>query len=84
VLSHPADRFQEFLHRDMDRRRLVMRQIGQLETARIEYLKHTPRCELAAIVRLLAQGKSISFETADTPVQAKLERGITGRRGANG
>ena len=68
------------LQRDMDRRRLVMHQIRQIEAARLERLKQAPRSGPHAMVRLLARVKSISIETADMLVQEALSRNLRDRR----
>jgi transposase len=68
------------LRRDMDRRRLVIHQVRQIEAARLERLKQTPRGRAHAMVRLLACVKSISVETADMLVQEALSRNLRDRR----
>jgi transposase len=68
------------LRRDMDRRRLIVHQIRQIEAARLERLKQAPRRGAHAMVRLLARVKSISIETADMLVHEALSRNLRDRR----
>jgi transposase len=68
------------LHRDMERRRLVMDQIRQIEGARLERLKQAPNEGPHAMVRLLARVIGISIETADMLVQEVLSRNLRDRR----
>jgi transposase len=68
------------LHRDMQRRRLVMDQIRQIEDARLERLKQAPNEGPHAMVRLLARVIGISIETADMLVQEVLSRNLRDRR----
>jgi transposase len=68
------------LHRDMERRRLVMDQIRQIEDARLERLKQAPNQGPHAMVRLLARVIGISIETADMLVQEVLSRNLRDRR----
>jgi transposase len=68
------------LRRDLERRRLVIHQIRQIEAARLERLKQAPRGGPHAMVRLLARVKSISVETADMLVHEVLSRNLRDRR----
>jgi transposase len=68
------------LRRDMDRRRLVIAQIRQIELTRLECLKQAPKAGPHAMVRLLARVKSISVETADMLVHEILSRNLRDRR----
>ena len=68
------------LRRDMERRRLVMNQIRQIEDARLERLKQAPDEAPHAMVRLLARVIGISIETADMLVQEVLSRNLRDRR----
>ena len=68
------------LHRDIERRRLVMDQIRQIEDARLERLKQAPNEGPNAMVRLLARVIGISIETADMLVQEVLSRNLRDRR----
>ena len=68
------------LRRDMERRRLVMDQIRQIEDARLERLKQAPNEGPYAMVRLLARVIGISIETADMLVQEVLSRNLRDRR----
>jgi transposase len=68
------------LRRDMERRRLVMNQIRQIEDARLERLKQAPNEGPHAMVRLLARVIGISIETADMLVQEVLSRNLRDRR----
>ena len=64
----------------MERRRLVMNQIRQIEDARLERLKQAPDEAPHAMVRLLARVIGISIETADMLVQEVLSRNLRDRR----
>src|SRR5262249_32937260 len=68
------------LRRDVERRRLLLHQIRQIEAARLEHLKEAPRGGPHAMVRLLARVKSISVETADMLVHEALSRNLRDRR----
>ena len=68
------------LRRDMERQRLVMNQIRQIEDARLERLKQAPDEAPHAMVRLLARVIGISIETADMLVQEVLSRNLRDRR----
>ena len=68
------------LRRDMERRRLVVHQIRQIEATRLERLKQAPKAGPHAMVRLLARVKSISVETADMLVHEALSRNLRDRR----
>ena len=57
------------LHRDMERRRLVIEQVRQIETARLERLKQAPKVGPNAMVLLLARVIGVGIETADMLVQ---------------
>jgi len=75
----PPNTFAE-LHRDMERRRLVIDQIRQIETGRLERLRRAPKAGPNAMVLLLARVIGISIETADMPVQEVLSRNLRDRR----
>jgi transposase len=75
----PPNTFAE-LHRDMQRRRLVIDQIRQIETARLERLRRAPKAAPNAMVLLLARVIGISIETADLLVQEVLSRNLRDRR----
>jgi transposase len=68
------------LRRDMERRRLVVHQIRQIEATRLERLKQAPKAGPHAMVQLLARVKSISVETADMLVHEALSRNLRDRR----
>jgi transposase len=68
------------LHRDMERRRLVIDQIRQIENARLQSLAQAPSNGPHAMVRLLARVIGISIETADMLVQEVLSRNLRDRR----
>ena len=68
------------LYRDMQRRRLVLDQIGQLEAARFERIKRAPEAGANAMVLLLARVIGIGIETADMLVQEVLSRNLRDRR----
>jgi transposase len=68
------------LHRDMERRRLVIDQIRQIEKARLQRLAQAPSDGPHAMVRLLARVIGISIETADMLVQEVLSRNLRDRR----
>jgi transposase len=58
------------LRRDMERRRLVLEEMRQVEAARLERLCQSAKAAPQAMVRLLARVKSISVE--DDPVGLAL------------
>ena len=68
------------LRRDMERRRLVMEQIRQIENARLERLTQAPKHRPNAMVLLLARVIGIGIETADMLVQEILSRNVRDRR----
>ena len=68
------------LHRDMERRRLVIEQVRQIETARLERLKLAPKAGPNAMVLLLARVIGVGIETADMLVQEVLSRNLRDRR----
>jgi transposase len=68
------------LHRDMERRRLVIEQVRQIETARLERLKRAPKAGPNAMVLLLARVIGVGIETADMLVQEVLSRNLRDRR----
>ena len=68
------------LCRDMERRRLVMNQIQQLEAARLERLKQAPKAGPNGTILLLARVIGIGIETADMLVQEVLSRNMRDRR----
>jgi transposase len=68
------------LRRDMERRRLVMDQVRQIEDARLERLKRAPKAGPNVMVWLLARVIGIGIETADMLVQEVLSRNLRDRR----
>ena len=68
------------LRRDMERRRLVVEQIRQIEKARLECLKQAPNAGPNAMVCLLARVVGIGIETADMLVRELLSRNLRDRR----
>ena len=68
------------LHRDLERRRLVIEQIRQIEAARLERLRRTPKAKPNAMVLLLARVIGVGIETADMLVQEVLSRNLRDRR----
>ena len=75
----PPNTLSEF-YRDMERRRLVLEQIRQVEQARLECLKRAPKAGPNAMVRLLACVIGVGIETADMLVQEILSRNLRDRR----
>jgi len=68
------------LRRDMERRRLVMDQVRQIEDARLEHLKQAPKTGPNVMVLLLARVIGVGIETADMLVQEILSRNLRDRR----
>ncbi|HKB21293.1 MAG TPA: IS110 family transposase [Methyloceanibacter sp.] len=68
------------LHRDMQRRQLVMEQIRQIEKARLERLQQAPKHGANVMVLLLARVIGIGIETADLLVQEVLSRNLRDQR----
>jgi transposase len=68
------------LRRDMERRRLVMDQVRQIEDARLERLKQAPKAGPNVMVLLLARVIGVGVETADMLVQEILSRNLRDRR----
>ena len=68
------------LRRDIERRRLVVIQIRQIEDARLERLERMPNEGPHAMVRLLARVIGVGIETADMLVQEVLSRTMRDRR----
>jgi transposase len=68
------------LRRDMERRRLVREQIGQIEDARLDRLEQAPSDGPQAMVRLLGRVMGVGIETADMLVQEVLARHLRDRR----
>ena len=68
------------LRRDMERRRLVMDQVRQIEDARLERLKQAPKAGPNVMVLLLARVIGVGIETADMLVQEILSRNLRDRR----
>jgi transposase len=68
------------LRRDMERRRLVMDQVRQIEDARLERLKQAPKAGPNVMVLLLARVIGVGIETADMLVQEVLSRNLRDRR----
>ena len=68
------------LRHDLERRRLVSEQIGEIEKARLEQLKQTPNARPNLMVLLLMRVIGIGIETADMLVQEVLSRNLRDRR----
>jgi transposase len=68
------------LRRDMERRRLVMDQVRQIEDGRLERLKQAPKAGPNVMVLLLARVIGVGIETADMLVQEILSRNLRDRR----
>src|SRR5207244_11623823 len=68
------------MHRDMERRRLVIDQIRQIEKARLQRLAQAPSDGPHAMVCLLARVIGVGIETADMLVQEVLSRNLRDRR----
>jgi transposase len=68
------------LRRDMERRRLVMDQIRQIESARLQRLAQAPSDGPHAMVSLLARVIGVGIVTADMLVQEVLSRNLRDRR----
>ena len=68
------------LQRDLDRRRLVLDQIREIEKARLERLKRAPKTGPNAVVLLLARVIGVGIETADMLVHEILSRNLRDRR----
>ena len=68
------------LYRDMQRRRLILDQIGQLEGARLERIKQARKAGTSAMVLLLARVIGIAIETADTLVQEVMSHNLRDQR----
>jgi transposase len=68
------------LQRDLERRRLVLEQIQQIEKARLERLKQLPRTGANTMVLLLARVIGVGIETADMLVHEILSRNLRDRR----
>jgi transposase len=68
------------LQRDLQRRRLLLEQIQQIEKARLERLKQAPRTGPNAMVLLLARVIGVGIETADMLVNEILSRNLRDRR----
>jgi transposase len=68
------------LRRDMERRRLIIDQIRQIENARLQRLEQAPNDGPHAMIRLLARVIGVGIETADMLVQEVLSRNLRDRR----
>jgi transposase len=68
------------LRRDMERRRLIIDQIRQIENARLQRLQQARNDGPHAMVRLLARVIGVGIETADMLVQEVLSRNLRDRR----
>jgi transposase len=68
------------LYRDMERRRLVLEQIRQIEKARLEHLNQAPNARPYVMIRLLARVIGVGIETADMVVLEVLSRNLRDRR----
>jgi len=68
------------MQRDLERRRLVLEQIQQIEKARLDHLKKAPKTGPNAMVLLLARVIGVGIETADMLVHEILSRNLRDRR----
>src|SRR6201998_2920971 len=68
------------LRRDMERRRLISKQIRQIEEARLNHFEQAPNDGPHAMVRLLARVIGVGIETADMLVHEVLSRNMHDRR----
>jgi transposase len=68
------------LKRDMERKQFVAEQIGQIEKARLEQLKQSPKARPNLMVLVLMRVISIGIETADMLVKEILSRNLRDRR----
>jgi transposase len=68
------------LRRDLERKQLVAEQIRQIEKARLEQLKETPKARPNLMVLLLMRVIGIGIETADMLVKEILSRSLRDRR----
>jgi transposase len=68
------------LRRDFARKQLVTEQIRQIEKARLEQLKETPKARPNLMVLLLMRVIGIGIETADMLVKEILSRNLRDRR----
>jgi len=68
------------LQRDMERRRLILVQIQQIEEARLDRLKTAPKTRTNIMMLLLARVIGVGIETADMLVQEILSRNLRDRR----
>jgi transposase len=75
----PPNTFAE-LRRDLARKQLVAEQIRQIEKARLEQLKQTPKTGPNLMVLVLMRVIGIGIETADMLVQEILSRNLRDRR----
>jgi transposase len=66
--------------RDMERKRLIAEQIRQIEKARLEQLKQSPKTRSNLMVLLLARVIGIAIETADMLVREIMSRNLRDRR----
>ena len=66
--------------RDMERKRLIAEQIRQIEKARLEQLKQSPKTRSNLMVLLLARVIGIGIETADMLVREIMSRNLRDRR----
>jgi len=75
----PANTLAE-MQRDLERRRLILEQIQQIEKTRLEHLKKAPKTGPNAMVLLLARVIGVGIETADMLVHEILSRNLRDRR----
>jgi transposase len=68
------------LKRDIQRKRLVAEQIGQIEKARLEQLKRAPKTRPNLMILVLMRVIGIGIETADMLVKEILSRNLRDRR----
>src|SRR5260221_705896 len=77
--SSPLNALAE-LRRDMERRRLVNNQIGEIEEERLKRIEQAPCDGPHVMVRLLARVMGVGIETADMLVHEVLSRNMRDRR----
>jgi transposase len=68
------------LRRDMERQRLILAQIGEIEKTRLEQIAERPEARPNILVRLLSRVVGLGIETADMLVHEVLLRGLRDRR----
>jgi transposase len=68
------------LHRDMERLRVIRKQIKEIETARLQRLKRAPHDGTHPMICMLARIMGIGIETADMLVHEVLSRKLRDQR----